>query len=233
MKATIQVLPGGNLAGAKEILKNEEPRIKSIYQLSEAELEKMLRPWMQGSRDLSAYLPTQIDLTFHNARDISIVSDRISKLKDVKFISHSDAIRDLMVFGGAVGGLAFVIILFVSLAAGMAIVFSTNSMIKIHNREINILAVVGAFDSFIMNHISTVILKLTAIGSAAGLAFASIAVYWILDIAQSQKTGIIAQMSLTSFDLLILGLIPVLLSAGSFLVSRFVILRALKGNSFK
>ncbi|MDR0448923.1 MAG: hypothetical protein LBG89_00470 [Rickettsiales bacterium] len=233
MKATIQVLPGGDADAVKKILKDESARVKTIYQMSEAELSRMLKPWVHGRTDMSAYLPVQIDLTFNSPADIEKVSARLESMKGVKFISHSDAVKNIVVFGGAVGVLAFVIIVFVGAAAGMAIVFATLSIIKIHGREIDILAVVGAYDSFAVNQISVMILRLAAVGAAAGLFAGALAVFGVLEVAAAQKTGIVSAMALNPFDILKLGLAPVALSLGAFFVSRLVVRRALSEGAFK
>ncbi|MDR0319572.1 MAG: hypothetical protein LBH81_02420 [Rickettsiales bacterium] len=233
MKATVQILGGGDIDAAKKILKGESARIKSSQVLSEAELSRMLKPWMQGTRDLSGYLPVQIDITFNKSSDIRILADKMENVRGVKFIPHSDAVKKIMVFGSATQVLAVILILFVILASFASIVFATNSIIKIHSREIEILAVVGAYDSFAINHISAIILRLVAIGAALGLVLGALGIFGILEIAAAQKTGIVSAMDIGAADILKLGTVPILLSVGAFMVSRSVIKRTLSGKIFE
>lgn len=233
LKATLQVLPGGDVDAAKKILRENSEQIKSVYQLSDGDLSRMLKPWMSETRDISNFLPAQIDITFNSPQDIRKIGDQVNKLKSVKFISHSDAISKLMVFGGAVQVLASVIILFVGLASILAIIFATNGLIKSHSREVGILSAVGAYDSFATNQISMILLRLTAIGCAVGVVLGVFGIWGILGVADAQKTGIISQMSLTSGDVIRIGIVPVILSGAAFMISRAVVLKTLRKGAFK
>jgi cell division protein FtsX len=232
-KATIQVLSGGDIDGVRKVLDADKSKIKMVKQLSDAELSRMLKPWLHDTRSLDGYLPVQIDITFKHPADIAKVGLKLENLNNVKFISHSDAISGIIVFGGTISTLAFIIILLVSSCAILAMMYATNNMLKIHRREIDILGIVGAYDRFIINQIGNVMLKLVGIGAAVGFALGIIAVIGILNVADGQKTGIISQMTINSFDIIRLGLVPVILTGLSYLVSRFFVNRALTGEMFK
>ncbi|MDR2685453.1 MAG: hypothetical protein LBB23_01615 [Rickettsiales bacterium] len=233
LKATIQVLQHGDLEGVKRILKDEAARVKSVRQLGDTELGNMLRPWMRGDYNLTGYLPAQIDLTFHEQHDLRIVGEKTTGLKSVKFIAHSDAIGNMVVFGTAIRVLAGVIILFVMLASSLGLIYAIRSMIRIHKRDIEILNVVGAYDSFIIGSISAAMLKLSAIGGVLGLAAGGLAAYGVVEIANAQKTGIISQMAINSTDMLIMGLIPIALSAAAFMLARKTTARTLLEGGFE
>ncbi|HVJ41461.1 MAG TPA: FtsX-like permease family protein [Dongiaceae bacterium] len=153
--------------------------------LEQAELERLLRPWLGDNVDqLDVALPTMIAVTTDPKAviDLADLQQRLAAIvAGSRVDNHGDWVNDALHFLHTLQALAAFLVLLVLAAAAATVIFVTRTGLAVHQPVIEILHLVGAQDryiarqfqaqSFRVSLIGGIIGTLLALGTLGGLAF--------------------------------------------------------------
>ncbi|HVJ33703.1 MAG TPA: FtsX-like permease family protein [Terriglobia bacterium] len=162
------------------------PGVTGATVLEQAELERLLRPWLGDNvEQLDVALPTMIAVTTDRKAviDLADLQQRLTAIvAGSRVDNHGDWVSDALHFLHTLQALAAFLVLLVLTAAAATVVFVTRTGLAVHQPVIEILHLVGAQDSYIARQFQAqsfrvslaggIIGTLLAIGTLGGLAFA-------------------------------------------------------------
>ena len=162
------------------------PGVTGATVLEQAELERLLRPWLGDNVDqLDVALPTMIAVTTDPRAviDLADMQQRLSAIApDSRVDNHGSWVNDALHFLRTLQVLAAFLVLLVLSAAAATVIFVTRTGLAVHQPVIEILHLVGAQDryiarqfqaqSFRVSLVGGIIGTLLAVGTLGGLTFA-------------------------------------------------------------
>ncbi len=236
LKATIQVLPtfdneskfDENLKSVNALIKQNSGKIVKTTTLSNQEMMDLLKPWIGRGVSIEQYLPKMIDVEFKRTNDLNTFSEKISDIQNVRFMTHQKWHKNMTVIGQRIIFVAILLLIFVFIATGLAVAYATKNSLMIHQREIEILDIVGAYDSFIANQFSRIVLWLVAIGAAIGFVISVPVIGGLLAVISQQKIGMMGMMRLNIYHWITLMFVPVTVTLFSVYITKRTVLDTLK-----
>ncbi len=192
--ATVQILPGGDSDAVTKLIESNKRTIKSVNVMPDADVSKLLRPWLGGGNALSAYLPKVIEIEFKSNMDA--FGEKARGISNVRFITHAAGARNITRAGWQIMTISALVMLMVLGAIALCILYITRNITMLHKRELEILTQVGANDSFVAREVRIRLLKISTIATLAGLMLATSMLMLIMSMAQGTRVGLMAQMSI-------------------------------------
>lgn len=218
------------VAAALRVLR-ETPGVETARRLSEAEMTALLEPWL-GGRALAEELPLPalIDVTVDPERPPerdALARQLAAAAPGVRLNGHgrwlgalTGAIRSLQVLAG-------VLLALVAAAAASTVVFVTRTGLAIHHHVIEVLHLVGAYDSYIARQFQRHALTLALRGGLLGLGLAAVTLL-ALDRALAGMQGpLVPALALTPAQWGMIAAVPLAAAAVAVATARFTVLRTL------
>jgi cell division transport system permease protein len=190
--ATVQVLPGGDFDAATKLAKTA----KRMTVVPDADVAKMLGPWLGNSSALNTYLPKIIEVEFAKESDLTAFGKDAANLPNVRFVPHSAGVRNITRAGWQIMIISSLVLLLVLGAIGLCISYITRNITLIHKRELSILTQIGASDSFVARQTQIIITKISALAALIGVSVGAPMAWMITRVAQGTKIGLMAQMNI-------------------------------------
>ena len=218
------------VAAVRVLLKT--PGIESAHPIPLERIADMLKPWLgSGANTSDLPLPRVIDvkLQFDHARpDMKALGERLEAAAPGTSIESHEQWRDtLLVLFRSVEFVALVIIVLISTVALAAIVFTTRSVLAVHQEIVEVLHLIGAQDNYIAGQFQRHSLRMALKGSIGGTAFAVGTIFAIAFLARDLDSSLLPPISLTAWHWVILALLPIIEAYGAMLTARITVLRAL------
>jgi len=223
-------IPDGerNLGAALGALRSV-PGISDAEPMPERELRKTLERWL-GPAGASADLPVPALISF-NARpgtDLASLERRVAAAAPgAKLIAHSDTLAPLLRSLRALQWLAFGLVLLLAIACAAAVVLAARGALDTHRFTIDVMHGIGATDLQVTQLFQRKIAIDALIGSAVGAAAAAL-VLLLLAAGAAFAGELVGGSALGRFDLVVLALIPLALTALATWVARAAVLAALR-----
>ena len=241
---TVQIIPVNNTNKEKahaELLAYEEKAvdflksvngITKVTPLTDEQLGELLRPWL-GDEVTISDLPTPriIDVKIAKnanidfaqlAQDLSVASPQAS------LDNHKVWLNKLINLADGLKLIATTILALVIAITSGAIFYTTQMSMGLHQHIIEILHIVGAKDTYIAQQYAKRMGVLGLIGGMFGLFFAIPAIFFIGNLANSIKGGIISEASLGIDDWLYILILPVFSMLISMLTAYYTVKNTLK-----
>ncbi|MCL1902175.1 MAG: hypothetical protein FWG18_00930 [Alphaproteobacteria bacterium] len=196
LMATVQVLPGGADARVQKIITDAHGNIASIKEISTEESARMLRPWLSGGDALSGYIPKMTEIKFKNRPALRDMSEKISGLENVRFVTFAEGMRATITVGWKIITLSVLVLMLVLGSIVICISYITKNITLIHRRELEILNQVGARDGFVARQLMISIARLSAAGAGIGFIIAAPVLLVIIAMAQGMRVGMFTQMAI-------------------------------------
>ena len=240
----MQIIPVNNTNKEKahaELLAYEEKAvdflksvngITKVTPLTDEQLGELLRPWL-GDEVTISDLPTPriIDVKIAKnanidfaqlAQDLSVASPQAS------LDNHKVWLNKLINLADGLKLIATTILALVIAITSGAIFYTTQMSMGLHQHIIEILHIVGAKDTYIAQQYAKRMGGLGLIGGMFGLFFAIPAIFFIGNLANSIKGGIISEASLGIDDWLYILILPVFSMLISMLTAYYTVKNTLK-----
>jgi cell division transport system permease protein len=154
------------------------PGITGATVLEQAELERLLRPWLGDNVDqLDVALPTMIAVTTNPAAviDLADLQLRLSAIAtDARVDNHGNWVDDAMHFLHTLQGLAAFLVVLVLTAAAATVIFVTRTGLAVHQPVIEILHLVGAQDRYVARQFQVQSFRVSLIGGTIGTLLAMV-----------------------------------------------------------
>jgi cell division transport system permease protein len=210
---------------------NEAPYVSELEVTSESELKALIQPWL-GSSSILNELPMPGLVSVHLNADIPDALEALRK--DVKAISpdilldtHEKWLADLFRLTRSLQFIVLCFVIVIGFTTVSAVVGGVKSQIEIHRPDVELLHLMGAFDSYIsrqfVRHSSMIVL----LGSFAGVIAALIILSVLGLFLSARDYNLLPALELSfshAFWLLVLPLFICIVSAVS---TRMAVMRVL------
>ena len=222
---TVQIIPVNNTNKEKaqaELLAYEEKAVEflksvngiiKVTPLTNEQLDELLRPWLGDEVSVSDLpAPRIIDVKIAKnanidfaqlSKDLSIASPQAS------LDSHKIWLNKLIDLANGLKMIATTILALVIAITSGAIFYTTQMSLGLHKNIIEILHIIGAKDTYIAQQYAKRMGFLGLIGGMFGLFFAIPAIFFIGNLANSIKGGIISEATLSIGDWLSILILPI------------------------
>lgn len=152
------------------------PGITGATVLEQAELERLLRPWLGDNvEQLDVALPTMIAVTTDPKAviDLADLQQRLSAIAEGSRVdNHGSWVNDALHFLRTLQGLAAFLVALVVAAAAATVIFVTRTGLAVHQPVIEILHLVGAQDRYIARQFQSQSFRVSLTGGIIGTLLA-------------------------------------------------------------
>lgn len=226
--ATVQVANLDNTKAVKKIFESNSDKIESVNEISQSEMERMMKPWISSGAKLDKYLPQMFEIKLKNSSDMEFMKKEISSR--AKFLTHNSALKTSMNAGWKLVSITAFILALMLVSIGVCISYISRNIAMLHKHELEILNQVGATDKFIAHQMQIIVGKISTVASSIGFLLATPIILMILQTAHSARVGLLATLSLSLNDWLILLVLPALIIIFSIYITKRTTLKILSRN---
>ena len=154
------------------------PEVASVHLVDDAEKQKLLEPWLgAGGLPEDVRLPDLVVVRLRSdaPSGLEAVKTRVAALApEFTIEDHARWQGDMLAFTHSIELLASIIIGLIAAAAVTTVIFVTKTGLSIHRRVIEIVHLVGAYDSYIAKQFLLHAMRLGLIGGIGGTALAGL-----------------------------------------------------------
>ena len=223
--ATVQIINQDNAKTIQKIFETNSDKIESIVEISKPEMEQRLKPWISSGTKINNYLPQMFEIKLKKSSDMQFMKNEISTR--AKFLTHTSAIKSSMSAGWKLVGITTFVLIIMLISIGLCVSYISRNIAMLHKHELEILNQVGATDKFIIHQMQIIVGKISAIATLVGFVIALPVILLILTAAHSARVGLMATLSLTGFDWLMLIILPILILVFSVYITKKTTLKIL------
>lgn len=206
------------------------PAVAQATVLPRAKVEELLKPWIGEGTVADLPLPALIDVELRHTEPAAVAAVDAS----VKAASPRAVIDDHRVWLGRVanlakgiGAVAGVIIVLVTAALALTIVFATRASLTEFAQVIEVLHVVGAKDGYVAGQFARRALTQAFLGGLAGLALYAPALGLVAWLAAGVDPEILPAVHLPAVHWVVLAALPAAAAAIAMLTANITVRRAL------
>lgn len=226
--ATVQVMKSENAAPTQKIIDANRDKFESVTQVSRADMESMLRPWISDGANLANYLPQMYELKFKNRADMAPIGEQLSK--KARFLTHAQALKTSMSAGTRMIWISGLVLALILGAIGVCISYIARNTALLHRRELEILNQIGAHDSFVARQMQLIVSKICITAGGIGFIAAAPVLLLILAAARSARVGLMAMIGLSGGAWIALILLPVMIIIFAIWITKKTTLAILKNS---
>ena len=226
--ATVQIMTPDNTMSIKKIFEENANKIESVNEISKSEMERMMKSWVSGGAKISNYLPQMFEIKLKDAKDMKIIGEKIGG--KAKFIPHSAALRNSVSAGWKLVSITVFVMLLMLVSIGVCVSCISRNIAMLHKHELEILNQVGATDNFIAKQMQIIVAKISALACLIGFIIAMPILELILSTAHSARVGLLATLTLSAIDVIILFALPIFIVMFSVYLTKKTTLKLLAGK---
>ncbi len=226
--ATVQIINPDNTNHVKKIFEENANKFSSIQEISKNEMEHMLQPWISGGARINKYLPTMYEVKLKNSADMNIIRDKIST--HAKFLTHTSALKTSINAGWKLVSITTLILILMLISIGVCVSYISRNIAMLHKHELEILNQIGATDNFITRQMQIIVAKISMVACSVGFVCALPIILMILATAHSARIGLMATLSLSATNWIILMLLPIAIVIFSVYITKKTTLKILSEN---
>lgn len=223
--ATVQIVNPDNTNYVKKVFEENADKFANIQEISKNEMEHMLQPWISGGARINKYLPIMYEVKLKNSADMNMIRDKIST--HAKFLTHTSALKTSINAGWKLVSITTFILILMLISIGVCISYISRNIAMLHKHELEILNQIGATDNFIARQMQIIVAKISVIACSIGFVCALPVILMILATAHSARVGLMATLSLSATNWLMLILLPVLIVIFSVYITKRTTLKIL------
>lgn len=223
----------GSLTHAEALQKalQGQKGIKSAKILNQEDMGEILSPWLGDKTAILADLPlpTLLSIEMDKRTDtlVATIKNKTNTIAPEAIIdAHEDWLGDLLKLTNGLRFTGLVIFGLILAVTALVIAGAVRSRMAIHQRELELLHIMGASDKYISMQFIRYIFSQSNRGMAIGLLCGSLTLLAFLYLAK-QSQGTIPEISLVGNEWLILLIVPVLLLGIGVITARQTVLRVL------
>lgn len=227
--ATVQVIDTTKSESAKKIIDSNSDKIESITQISTAEMQDMMSPWITGSTNvLKNYLPQMWEIKFKSPDAMAGFSEQISK--HARFLPHASALQSSTTAGMYMILMSGIILALILGAIGICISYIARNTAMLHHRELEILNQIGASDNFVAQQMQIIVAKISTIATSIGFLAACPILLLIISAAHRARVGLMATINLSGAGWVTLTMLPIAIILFAIIVTRHTTINLLKNS---
>lgn len=226
--ATVQIMTPDNTMSIKKIFEENANKIESVNEISKSEMERMMKSWVSSGAKISNYLPQMFEIKLKDAKDMKIIGEKIGG--KAKFIPHSAALKNSVSAGWKLVSITVFVMLLMLVSIGVCVSCISRNIAMLHKHELEILNQVGATDNFIAKQMQIIVAKISALACLIGFIIAMPILELILSTAHSARVGLLATLTLSAIDVIILFALPIFIVMFSVYLTKKTTLKLLAGK---
>lgn len=226
--ATVQIMTPDNTMSIKKIFEENANKIESVDEISKSEMEHMMKSWVSSGAKISNYLPQMFEIKLKDARDMKIIGEKIGG--KAKFIPHSAALKNSVSAGWKLVSITVFVMLLMLVSIGVCVSCISRNIAMLHKHELEILNQVGATDNFIAKQMQIIVAKISTLACLIGFIIAMPILELILSTAHSARVGLLATLTLSAIDVIILFALPIFIVMFSVYLTKKTTLKLLAGK---
>ena len=223
--ATVQIITPDNTMSIKKIFEENANKIESVNEISKSEMERMMKSWVSSGAKISNYLPQMFEIKLKDAKDMKIIGEKIGG--KAKFIPHSAALKNSVSAGWKLVSITVFVMLLMLVSIGVCVSCISRNIAMLHKHELEILNQVGATDNFIAKQMQIIVAKISALACLIGFIIAMPILELILSTAHSARVGLLATLTLSAIDVIILFALPIFIVMFSVYLTKKTTLKLL------
>lgn len=216
--ATVQITNHDKQDTIKQILATHADKIDTVTEISDAQMNELMSPWISDGGVLQNYLPKMWELKFKNQSDMDTVGAEISKV--AKFLTHATALKPSTDAGWYMIMMTALILMMTMSAIGICISYIARNTAMLHRRELEILNQIGASDNFVARQMQVIVGRICIIACGIGFICAAPILLLMLSAAHSTRVGLMAMMGLSGPGWLTLAALPIAIIIFAIWVTR-------------
>jgi cell division transport system permease protein len=207
------------------------PEVASVHPVDDAEKQKLLEPWL-GADGLpeDVRLPDLVVVRLRSDAPASLeaVKTRVAALApEFTIEDHARWQGDMLAFTHSIELLASIIIGLIAAAAVTTVIFVTKTGLSIHRRVIEIVHLVGAYDSYIAKQFLLHAMRLGLIGGIGGTALAGLTLIGLDRLLGTTQTSLLPPLSLDLHQWLAMAVVPLAVSIVAMITAHLTVLYVL------
>lgn len=236
--ATVQIIEAGPVernrqAEAAEQLLVQHPAVVSVRRVPDAELERLLEPWLGVGADKNAVpIPALIDLRLRTeANEVQLGSMRrllAAQAPAARIDAQSAWLKPVFSAISSLQWLALVLVILLGLTSSAAVWLAARSALGTNRDTIEVIHLLGGTDSQIAQIFQRSVGFDATLGGTTGLALGLAAVLVLGQQFSALDSGMVAGGGLSGINWLMLAAIPVAGVIIAILTARLTIMSALR-----
>lgn len=226
--ATIQLMDAKKADAITQTLAKNPDKIKSVTQITNAQMQELMAPWISGNSVLKNYLPQMWEVEFSTTSDLDSIGAEISK--HARFLPHARALKTSTSAGWKMIVMSTLVLLLTLGTIGLCISYIARNTAMLHRRELEILNQVGASDNFIARQMQIIVGKICLTACSIGYLCALPIILLILSTAHSARIGLMAMLGLSSTGWILLATLPILIIIFSIWITKRTTINILKNS---
>ncbi|MBR3782792.1 MAG: hypothetical protein IKL14_05415 [Alphaproteobacteria bacterium] len=226
--ATIQLMDAKKADTITQTLAKNPDKIKSVTQITNAQMQELMAPWISGNSVLKNYLPQMWEVEFSTTSDLDSMGAEISK--HARFLPHARALKTSTSAGWKMIVMSTLVLILTLGTIGLCISYIARNTAMLHRRELEILNQVGASDNFIARQMQIIVGKICLTACSIGYLCALPIILLILSTAHSARIGLMAMLGLSSTGWILLTTLPILIIIFSIWITKRTTINILKNS---
>lgn len=216
--ATVQITNPDNAGYVKKVFEENSDKFDNIQEISKDQMEKMLHNWISNGAKVNNYLPIMYEIKLKKHDDMKLIRDKISSR--AKLLPHTSALKTSVSAGWKLVSITTLILLLMLTSIGVCVSYISRNIAMLHKHELEILNQVGATDKFIATQMQIIVAHISTIACAIGFISATPIILMILSTAHSARVGLMATLTLSLSDWILLILLPIIIVMFSVYITK-------------
>lgn len=225
---TIQLMDNAKTKQVQETITKNSDKIKTVKQITTAQMQELMSPWISGNSVLKNYLPQMWEIEFTTKSDLETVGPEFSQ--HARFLPHARALKTSTSAGWKMIAMSSLILILTLGAIGFCISYIAHNTAMLHRRELEILNQVGASDNFIARQMQIIVGKICLSACSIGYLCALPIILVILSTAHSARIGLMAMLGLSSTGWILLTILPITIIIFSIWITKRTTINILKNS---
>ncbi|MBI37071.1 MAG: hypothetical protein CL568_05750 [Alphaproteobacteria bacterium] len=231
---TIQVPPetasSNDLQKVITVLKSTKG-IKKAQLLDSSTKLTLMEPWLgKRTENISVLLPEVIDVEtdrnkFENISELKLKLKKV--IPEIIVDDHREWLMRLISASEKIKAISVAVLILIGVISVISVMFATKTGLAVHTPIINLLHLMGAKDTYIVNLFQLRVLYLAIIGSLIGSVSAFIVLYIFKTIAHDIELSIYSESIGSLNNWFVLILVPLMAIVVSVVTTRRVVFRTL------
>ena len=207
------------------------PGIVSIHALDDAEITKLVEPWL-GTDLAKTDIPipgiVAIETSTSDSQTLQTIHNKISAITPAaRMDTHEEWLSDLLRFTGAMKLVAMILAIVIAVTTVTAVSGAVRSRMALHRAEVELLHLMGASDKYITRQFQRHSMILALRGGIAGAVFGGITLMLIGWVAGQMGVAILPDFHLEPEQIALLALTPLAASLIATISARWTVGRVL------
>ncbi|MDY0028464.1 MAG: hypothetical protein RBR86_00830 [Pseudobdellovibrionaceae bacterium] len=206
--------------------------VTKVERLGQKKMQEMLEPWLGGVSGIweDLPIPALVTVTLDQRSDKNVGEIRALTRKlvpDATVDAHEEWLSDLLKLVSSLRLVALVIFCLMMTVTAAVVGGAVRSRMAIHHRELELLHIMGASDSYITMQFVRYILVQSIKGVGLGMGMGIITL-GILSILSQNTSGTLPKLDFQATELLVFACVPLLLIGIAVWAARITALRVLR-----